>query len=112
MLRPFLDYGMRLAIDDFGSGYSSFQYLADLPVDYLKIDGELVRRATRETRVRSILRGIRDIAEDLGLVTLAEWVEDAVTADLLREIGIQWAQGYYFGRPELRVQPEVALSHA
>jgi diguanylate cyclase (GGDEF)-like protein len=112
MLRPFLDYGMRLAIDDFGSGYSSFQYLADLPVDYLKIDGELVRRATRETRVRSILRGIRDIAEDLGLVTLAEWVEDAVTADLLREIGIQWAQGYYFGRPELRVQPEVAVSHA
>ena len=112
MLRPFLDYGMRLAIDDFGSGYSSFQYLADLPVDYLKIDGELVRRATQEPRVRSILRGIRDIAEDLGLVTLAEWVEDAVTADLLREIGIHWAQGYYFGRPQLEVQPAIALSHA
>jgi diguanylate cyclase (GGDEF)-like protein len=101
ILRPFLDYGMRLAIDDFGSGYSSFQYLADLPVDYLKIDGELVRRATREPRVRSILRGIRDIAEELNLTTLAEWVEDETTAELLRHIGIHWAQGYYFGRPQL-----------
>ncbi len=106
ILRPFLDYGMRLAIDDFGSGYSSFQYLADLPVDYLKIDGELVRRATREPRVRSILRGIRDIAEELNLTTLAEWVEDEPTAELLRHIGIHWAQGYYFGRPQLYRQAQ------
>jgi diguanylate cyclase (GGDEF)-like protein len=112
ILRPFLDYGMRLAIDDFGSGYSSFQYLADLPVDYLKIDGELVRRATREPRVRTILRGIRDIAEELGLTTLAEWVEDESTAELLRHIGIQWAQGYYFGRPQLYASTQPAISSA
>jgi diguanylate cyclase (GGDEF)-like protein len=109
ILRPFLDYGMRLAIDDFGSGYSSFQYLADLPVDYLKIDGELVRRATREPRVRSILRGIRDIAEELNLTTLAEWVEDEPTAELLRHIGIHWAQGYYFGRPQLYRQAQPSI---
>jgi EAL domain-containing protein (putative c-di-GMP-specific phosphodiesterase class I) len=101
ILAPFLDYGMRLAIDDFGSGYSSFQYLTDLPVTYLKIDGTLVRRASKESRVRAILKGIRDIAGDLGLTTMAEWVEDEATSELLREIGIHWAQGYYFGRPQL-----------
>ncbi|MFQ5936779.1 MAG: putative bifunctional diguanylate cyclase/phosphodiesterase [Acidiferrobacterales bacterium] len=110
ILRPFLDQGMRLAIDDFGSGYSSFQYLADLPVDYLKIDGELVRRATREPRVRSILRGIRDIADDLALTTAAEWVEDEATVDLLRDVGIHWAQGYYFGRPQLGAGASAAVN--
>lgn len=102
ILAPFLERGMQLAIDDFGSGYSSFQYLTDLPVSFVKIDGELVRRATRERRVRSILRCIRDIAGELELTTLAEWVEDETTAELLRDIGIQWAQGYYFGRPQLQ----------
>lgn len=101
ILAPFLDYGMQLAIDDFGSGYSSFQYLADLPVTYLKIDGALVRRVPKESKVRAILKGIRDIADDLNLTTLAEWVEDEVTSELLKEIGIHWAQGYYFGRPQL-----------
>lgn len=103
IVAPFLDYGMRLAIDDFGSGYSSLQYLADLPVSYLKIDGALVRRAAKESRVRVILKGIRDIAADLNLTTMAEWVEDETTSELLREIGIHWAQGYYFGRPQLHV---------
>lgn len=102
ILAPFLDYGMKLAIDDFGSGYSSFQYLTDLPVSFVKIDGELVRRATSERRVRMILRCMRDIADELELITLAEWVEDQPTAEVLRDIGIQWAQGYYFGRPQLQ----------
>lgn len=101
VLAPFLDYGIRLAIDDFGSGYSSFQYLTDLPASYVKIDGELVRRASKELRVRAILRGIRDIAEDLNLTTIAEWVEDEATVELLHDIGVDWAQGYFFGRPQL-----------
>jgi EAL domain-containing protein (putative c-di-GMP-specific phosphodiesterase class I) len=53
--------------------------------------------------VRAILKGIRDIADDLDLTTMAEWVEDEATSELLREIGIHWAQGYYFGRPQLHV---------
>jgi len=101
ILQPFLDYGFRIAVDDFGSGYSSFRYLADLPVSYLKIEGELVRRATHESRVRAILCGIRDIAGELGLTTIAEMVEDEATADFLREIGIDLAQGYYFALPRL-----------
>ncbi len=110
LLAPFLDYGIHLAIDDFGSGYSSFQYLTDLPVSYLKIDGALVRRAPKESRVRAILRGIRDIADDLSLTTVAEWVEDDVTAELLRDVGIHWAQGYYFGRPQLHAGADNILS--
>lgn len=110
VLAPFLDYGLRLAIDDFGSGYSSFQYLTDLPVSYLKIDGELVRRACSESRVRAILRGIRDIAGDLSLITIAEWVEDEAASELLREIGIDWGQGYYFGRPQLHAGKDNILS--
>jgi len=100
ILAPFLDYGFRIAVDDFGSGYSSFRYLADLPVSYLKIEGTLVRRATSEPRVQAILRGIRDIAGELELTTIAEMVEDQETADFLREIGIDLAQGFHFLAPE------------
>jgi diguanylate cyclase (GGDEF)-like protein/PAS domain S-box-containing protein len=101
ILGPFLDYGFRIAVDDFGSGYSSFRYLADLPVSFLKIEGDLVRRAIHEPRVRAILCGIRDIAGDLELTTIAEMVEDEATAEFLREIGIDLAQGFHFARPAL-----------
>ncbi|MFQ5993556.1 MAG: putative bifunctional diguanylate cyclase/phosphodiesterase [Acidiferrobacterales bacterium] len=110
ILAPFLDYGIRLAIDDFGSGYSSFQYLTDLPVSYLKIDGELIRRVGKETRVRAIIKGIRDIAVDLNLTTLAEWVEDESTAHLLQDLGVNWGQGYHFGQPKLHLGQGNVLS--
>jgi diguanylate cyclase (GGDEF)-like protein len=101
ILAPLVDFGFRIAIDDFGSGYSSFQYLADLPVSFLKIEGDLVQRAPNEPRVRAILQGIRDIAQELDLITIAEHVDSKRTVDLLREIGIDQAQGYYFGKPEV-----------
>ena len=99
-LAPFVDFGMRLAIDDFGSGYSSFQYLADLPVSFLKIEGSLIKQI-KDKRVRQIVKRISDIAKDLELITIAEFVEDADTADILCDLEIDWAQGYYFGRPVL-----------
>lgn len=99
-LAPFLDFGMRLAVDDFGSGYSSFQYLAELPVSFLKIEGSLIKQID-DNRIRKIIRRINDIAKDLELITIAEFVEDADTANILCDIGIDWAQGYYFGRPVL-----------
>ncbi len=101
LLTPFIDFGLRLAIDDFGSGYSSLLYLADLPVSFLKLEGALVRRAPYEPRVRAILRGVQDLADELGLITIAEFVEDETTLACIRDIGIHWAQGYHFGRPEL-----------
>lgn len=97
LLAPFVEQGLELALDDFGSGYSSFEYLAELPVSYLKIDGRLVQRL-HEPRIRAIVRGIRHTAEDLGLTVLAECIEQERQADCLREIGIPWAQGHLFGR--------------
>ena len=97
LLTPFLDLGLGLALDDFGSGYSSFQYLADLPVSFLKIDGRLIQRL-HESRIRAIVRGIQNTAFDLGLTTLAEYVEHERQANILREMGVNWAQGHYFSK--------------
>jgi diguanylate cyclase (GGDEF)-like protein len=101
LLTPFLDMGITLALDDFGSGYSSFRYLADLPVTYLKIEGDLVRRGISEPRVESVLHAIQDSARSLNVITLAECVENQQTLDLLREVGVDWAQGHYFGSPQI-----------
>ena len=100
MLKPFLDFGMRLALDDFGSGYSSYKYLADLPFSFLKIEGSLIRRVA-EPRVRTIVQGIQRTAADLGLISLAEYIENEQTADIVREIGIDWGQGHHYGKPVL-----------
>ena len=100
MLQPFLDFGMRLALDDFGSGYSSYKYLADLPFSFLKIEGSLIRRVT-EPRIRTIVQGIQRTAADLGLISLAEYIENEQIADIVREIGVDWGQGYHFGKPSL-----------
>jgi EAL domain-containing protein (putative c-di-GMP-specific phosphodiesterase class I) len=100
MLKPFLDFGIRLALDDFGSGYSSYKYLADLPFSFLKIEGSLIRRVA-EPRVRTIVQGIQQTAADLGLITLAEYIENDQIADIVREIGIDWGQGYHYGKPVL-----------
>ncbi|MGD8575938.1 MAG: diguanylate cyclase [Thiohalophilus sp.] len=102
ILEPFLDFGLRLAIDDFGVGYSSLNYLADLPVSFLKIDGELVKRVVKEKKVRSIIKGIQAIADDLDLITIGEFIENHHTLEILRDLGIKWGQGYYFGKPKLQ----------
>lgn len=99
-LAPFLDFGLRLALDDFGSGYSSFQYLADLPVSFLKIDGRLIRRV-HEPKVNALVRGIQSIASELNLTTLAEFVETERQVDILRDTGIDWAQGHHYGQAVL-----------
>ena len=101
ILQPFLDFGLRLAVDDFGSGYSSLHYLADLPITFLKIEGSLVKRVTHDKKVRAIVKGIQNIADDLGLTTIAEYVEDQDTLNALRDLGVNWGQGYFFGRPAL-----------
>lgn len=101
ILQPFIDFGLRLAVDDFGSGYSSLHYLAELPITFLKIDGRLVQRVKDDKKVRAIIKGIQNIADDLGLTTIAEYVEDQDTLDVLRDLGVNWGQGYFFGRPKL-----------
>jgi diguanylate cyclase (GGDEF)-like protein len=98
-LKPLVDFGFQIALDDFGSGYSSFLYLARLPVKFLKIEGWMVQNLLTDRKVRHIVEGIVDLAQRLDLVTIGESVENAETAELLRKMGVTWGQGYYFGRP-------------
>ena len=99
LLAPFINFGCSLAIDDFGSGYSSLTYLADLPISYLKFDGALIKRVAYEDRARKIITGIQKMAESLELITIAEHIENQETLDILREIGVSWGQGYISARP-------------
>jgi PAS domain S-box-containing protein len=91
--------GCRFALDDFGSGYGGFHYLKHLPMDFLKIDREFVRDARKSEADQHVLNAIVGLARGFGLKTIAEGVEDQETLDMLREYGVDYAQGYHLGRP-------------
>ncbi|RZT42941.1 diguanylate cyclase [Cupriavidus agavae] len=91
--------GCTVALDDFGAGLSSFAYLKQFPVDYLKIDGSFIRNLARNAVDREIVSSINDIGHRLGVRTVAEWVEDESTLHTLRAIGVDYAQGYAIGKP-------------
>jgi diguanylate cyclase (GGDEF)-like protein len=93
------DLGCELAIDDFGSGYSSFTYLKRLPVDYLKIDGSFIKGLTRDRVDQAMVRMIGEVARAANIETVAEYVNSAATVELLSKYGIDYAQGYFIGRP-------------
>lgn len=91
--------GCRFAIDDFGVGFSSFFYLKRLPVDYVKIDGMFVRQLATNHQDRIFVKALSDIAKGLGKKVVAEFVENGEILVLLREYDVDYAQGYYIGRP-------------
>jgi diguanylate cyclase (GGDEF)-like protein/PAS domain S-box-containing protein len=91
--------GCAIVLDDFGTGLSSFAYLKRFPIDYLKIDGSFMRKLASNPVDRTIVESINDIAHKLGAATIAEWVEDAETAEILRAIGVDHAQGFAIARP-------------
>jgi diguanylate cyclase (GGDEF)-like protein len=99
-LRIMRTQGVRFALDDFGSGAASFGYLKSLPVDYLKIDGQFIQRLEHDLVDQATVRCIRDIARITGKKTIAEFVETESVETLLREIGIDYTQGYLRHRPE------------
>ncbi|CUA98150.1 bifunctional diguanylate cyclase/phosphodiesterase [Thiomonas bhubaneswarensis] len=101
LVQPLIDFGFQLAVDDFGSGYSSYLYVLKLPVKYLKIEAELVREAAHSPRAQAMVRSINSMAHELGILTIAEGIEDQATAEAMRHIGVDWGQGYYWGRPEI-----------
>ncbi|PSJ46091.1 hypothetical protein C7H85_05445 [Zobellella endophytica] len=91
--------GIRLAMDDFGTGYSSLSYLRDLPFDIVKIDQGFVRHMTRNSRDKALVRGIIDLAHQLGITVIAEGVEEHAQVELLTRFGCDLMQGYYFSKP-------------
>jgi diguanylate cyclase (GGDEF)-like protein/PAS domain S-box-containing protein len=93
------DIGCRVALDDFGSGFSSFYYLKNLPIDTLKIDGGFVQQLCANVEDRHVVRAMVELSRGLGIGCTAEWVEDDETLALLREYGVTYAQGFHIARP-------------
>jgi EAL domain-containing protein (putative c-di-GMP-specific phosphodiesterase class I) len=91
--------GCRISLDDFGSGVSSFAYLKRFEVDSIKIDGSFVKAMADSRYDRTIVRLITEIARELGVATIAEWIEDVRTVEDLRAFGVKFGQGYLFHRP-------------
>ena len=98
--------GIRIAIDDFGSGYSALSYLRDLPIDEVKLDRSFVAPILVDARAAAVVRAVVDLAHVLDLTVVVEGVEDAATAALVRELGCDIGQGFYYGAP---VPPEELL---
>jgi len=91
--------GCCFALDDFGSGLSSFAYLKNLPVDFLKIDGAFVKDIANDPTSCAIVKSINEIGQIMGKQTVAEFVENEPILEKLRQMGVNYAQGYFIGRP-------------
>lgn len=99
-------HGVKVALDDFGAGYTSFSYLRDLPSDLLKIDGSFVVNLNKHPANIAVLEGIVTLARNLGMKTIAEWAEDTATVQTLADIGVDYVQGFVIARP---MAPEALL---
>jgi EAL domain-containing protein (putative c-di-GMP-specific phosphodiesterase class I) len=95
--------GCAVALDDFGSGFGSFQYLKHLPFDFLKIDGDFIRGLPDSPTDQLVVKALVDVVGGMGRQTIAEFVGDATTLRMLREYGVDYAQGYEVGRPAPRM---------
>jgi EAL domain-containing protein (putative c-di-GMP-specific phosphodiesterase class I) len=93
------ELGCEVALDDFGSGFASFQYLKYLPFDVLKIDGEFVKELTTGTIDQVVVKAIVGISQQMQKKTVAEFIESRAMAEFLRENGVDCGQGYYLGAP-------------
>ena len=93
------DLGCRFALDDFGIGFSSFHYLRNLPVDFVKIDGSFVRNLHVDEEDRVFVKAMVDLAHGLGITCIAEFVENPEIVEVLKKLGVELGQGYYLSRP-------------
>ena len=102
--RRFIDkvrgFGAKIALDDFGAGYTSFSYLKELPADAVKIDGSFITGINRHPANLAIVEAIVELARNLGMKSIAEWAEDRATVEALARVGIDYVQGYAIARPQ------------
>lgn len=114
-LRNIVEYyrsrGFRTAIDDFGAGYSGLNLLAEVGADIIKLDLALIRDVHVHKARRAIIRGICQVATDLGTTVIAEGVEQKEELDVLREFGIHLFQGYLFAKPAFEALPVISPEH-
>ena len=94
------ELGCKTAIDDFGAGYTSFKNLKLLDVDMVKIDGAFIKNLATDPHDLVFIKALRDLAQSFEIETVAEWVQDQRTVDILREVGIDLLQGYFCGEPQ------------
>jgi diguanylate cyclase (GGDEF)-like protein len=99
LMRGMQELGCRFALDDFGSGYASYAYLRKLPVDEVKIDGAFIRELAKNPEDRIFVKAITDMAHGMNKRVTAEFVENVEILEILRDLGVDDAQGYYFGKP-------------
>jgi diguanylate cyclase (GGDEF)-like protein/PAS domain S-box-containing protein len=104
--------GCHTALDDFGSGLSSFAYLRDLPVDSVKIDGRFVKNLAESPVDQAMVKAMNEIAHALGKKTVAEFVENEACFQLLKLYGVDCAQGYHLGRPDITLPCKAIADHA
>jgi diguanylate cyclase (GGDEF)-like protein len=95
------DFGAKVALDDFGAGYTSFSYLKELRADTLKIDGNFILGVNTHPANLAIVEAIVELARNLGMKSVAEWTEDLATVEALAEVGVDYVQGYVIARPQL-----------
>ncbi len=101
LINKIRNLGCSLALDDFGVGFSSFYYLKHLPVDYVKIDGSFIKQLDTNSEDKVFVKALTDVSQSLGKKTIAEFVENEKVLEILREFGIDYAQGYHIGKPKL-----------
>lgn len=94
------EHGCRFALDDFGSGLSSFRYLKALPVDYLKIDGHFIKELLDDATNQAMVEAIQRVAQVIGIKTIAESVETAAIREQVKSLGVDFGQGYAFAQPQ------------
>ncbi len=93
--------GFHVCLDDFGSGESAFEYLRELEVDFVKIDGKYVKDAATSDKDKAFLVAMSGLCRDLGIATIAEFIEDEITLEFLKECGVAYGQGYLFHKPDV-----------
>ena len=99
-----------VALDDFGAGAASFEYLQKLEIDYVKIDGKYIRCIDQSKRDLAMVKSLTSMCRDMGIKVVAEFVETEEHFRILKDIGVHYGQGYLFGKPTLR--PEYGLNPA